>query len=68
MTKQFLDKQGQAVGLDTNLANIDLRTPQQRESDAWLDRVHDNMPRFEDKNGNPVTLRTKLSDLNGFDM
>ncbi len=33
------------------------------ENEAWLDKVTANSPKFLDKNGDPVTLDTDLSNL-----
>lgn len=67
LKNEFLTVDGQHVTIDTNLANVNMDTPAQRESQAWLDGIHKNMPRFEDRNGKPVTMKTPLSDLPGFD-
>lgn len=43
-----------------------LATPsevQEIQSQAWLEQFDASKPRFEDKNGEPVTMTTKLSDL-----
>ncbi len=58
---------GQPVTLSDSMnAEVVLATPseaQEIQSQAWLEQFDANKPHFEDKNGEPVTLTTKLSDL-----
>ncbi len=65
---KLVKEDGEPVTLSDSLnTKVVLATPEEaqgmQESAAWLEKWDATKPRFEDKNGEPVTLNTPLSDL-----